>query len=311
MRRWEFPGRTGLRWLQYCLTTVVAGQRLCLAGLSECHATYTQLAASSRRRTASQNRFTPQSTNDRLVITREDMYPHRPLEDSVKIEQLFVETLIDIAQKLQSNPSEYDLIKVAGLLRPILLENLLDDASSAASVDVRFRVVKPAPPAIPPELQRQMDEACAKISATRPDVKPVTVAVSVGGNSLSDDPAFPGDVVVELSRKEFLKHGIIIYNDEDYTVEHVVRVAANSLGGIHNDGKPNQNKRSEELRNYMQRSNMCGRTMLGWYISQIAECTLRACEPVADELARLELYVPYSSDWEWSIGSYRHTGSQP
>ncbi|MBI3217543.1 MAG: hypothetical protein HYZ38_27325 [Mycobacterium sp.] len=137
------------------------------------------------------------------------------------------------------------------------------------------------------------------------------MAVSVGGNSLSDDPAFPGDVVVELSRKEFLKHGIIIYNDEDYTVEHVVRVAANSLGGIHNDGKPNQNKRSEELRNYMQRSNMCGRTMLGWYISQIAECTLRACEPVADELARLELYVPYSSDWEWSIGSYRHTGSQP
>ncbi|MBI3217680.1 MAG: hypothetical protein HYZ38_28055 [Mycobacterium sp.] len=122
----------------------------------------------------------------------------------MKIEQLFVETLIDIAQKLQSNPSEYDLIKVAGLLRPILLENLLDDASSAASVDVRFRVVKPAPPAIPPELQRQMDEACAKISATRPDVKPVTVAVSVGGNSLSDDPAFPGDVVVELSRKEFL-----------------------------------------------------------------------------------------------------------
>ncbi|TVY01524.1 hypothetical protein FPV58_12975 [Mycolicibacterium porcinum] len=229
----------------------------------------------------------------------------------MKIEQLFVETLIDIAHKLRSNPSEYDLLKVAGLLRPILLENLLDDASAAASVDVRFRVVKPAPPTVPPELQRQMDEAWAKVRETRPDVKPVTVAVAVGGNFLSDDPAFPGDVVVELPRKEFLKHGIIIYNDEDYTVEHVVRVAANSLGGIHNDGKPNQNKRSEELRNYMQGSNMCGRSMLGWYVSQIAECTLRACEPVADELARLELYVPYSSDWEWSIGSNRHTGSQP
>ena len=36
------------------------------------------------------------------------------------VEQLFVETLIDIDRKLRSNPSEYELLKVAGLLRPIL-----------------------------------------------------------------------------------------------------------------------------------------------------------------------------------------------
>jgi hypothetical protein len=57
------------------------------------------------------------------------------------VEQLFVETLIDIDQKLKSDPSEYELLRIAGLLRPLLLENLLDEASATASLDMKFRVV--------------------------------------------------------------------------------------------------------------------------------------------------------------------------
>jgi hypothetical protein len=48
------------------------------------------------------------------------------------VERLFVQSLIDIDRKLGSNPDEYELLKVAGLLRPIVLEKLLDDASAAA-----------------------------------------------------------------------------------------------------------------------------------------------------------------------------------
>ena len=51
----------------------------------------------------------------------------------MRVEQLFVETLIDIRQKLNSNPTEYHLLKVSSLLRQILLENLLEDASTATS----------------------------------------------------------------------------------------------------------------------------------------------------------------------------------
>jgi len=221
----------------------------------------------------------------------------------VKVEQLFVETLIDIAQKLRNNPSEYDLLKVAGLLRPILLENMLDRASAAASVDARFRVVKPAPVSIPPELQRQMDAAWATVHATRPEVKRVDVALSMRQGLLRGEPWEPGDEVVELSRLDFLEHPIgFILNDVEYSVKNMLKVAANSLGGIHNDGKPNRDKRAEELRQYMEQggATWCGRSMPAGMVFDIACCTLRACEPLADELNRLGLYVHATSEWVWS-----------
>ena len=42
----------------------------------------------------------------------------------MKVEQLFVETLIDIDRKLRSNPSDCELLKVSGLLRPLLLDGM-------------------------------------------------------------------------------------------------------------------------------------------------------------------------------------------
>ena len=78
----------------------------------------------------------------------------------MKVEQLFVETLIDIDQKLRSNPSDYDLLKVSSLLRPILLDNppLLDAASAATSLRAKFRVVKPGP--VPPTTRAATRDGC-------------------------------------------------------------------------------------------------------------------------------------------------------
>jgi hypothetical protein len=227
----------------------------------------------------------------------------------VQVEQLSVETLIDISQRLQSNPSEYDLLKVSGLLRPILLENLLDRVCAAASVDVKFRVVKPAPVSIPPEVQRKMDEAWAKVHATRPDVKRVDVALSMRTGLLTGELWEQGDQIVDLSRSDFLRHPIgFTLNDVEYTVESMLRLSANSLGGIHNDGEPNRNARAEELRQYMENggASWCGRSMAAGMVFDIACCTLRACEPLADKLTELGLYAPASSEWVWSFGGRRH-----
>lgn len=218
---------------------------------------------------------------------------------TMEVPQLFVEQLIEISKKLGDDPSEYQLMKIAGLLRPILLENWLADASAAASLPVVFKVVEQARPEISPELKKVADEAWARLHATRPEIKRVDIAVSTGGSSLSHEPIFPGDVVVDLTPDEFLNHGVVIYNDESYTVENLLRVAANSLGGTHNDGGPNRHKQSEALRNYMKNDTMCGRSAFGFYIAQIAESTLRACAPLVDELTRLGLYAPHRSEWRW------------
>jgi hypothetical protein len=94
----------------------------------------------------------------------------------------------------------------------------------------------------------------------------------------------------------------VIFNDYPYTVKHILRVAANSLGGIHLG--PNSNPRSEELRKLMEGSVWFGRPLPAAMMAGIARCTLRACAPVADELTRLGLYSPASSEWIWSADGH-------
>lgn len=67
--------------------------------------------------------------------------------------------------KLSSNPTEYDLLKVSGLLRPILVENLLDDASAATSLEAKFRVVSPKPY----EPSAKLNEAWVAMHAVHPE----------------------------------------------------------------------------------------------------------------------------------------------
>lgn len=216
------------------------------------------------------------------------------------VEQLFVETLLDIRQKLNSNPTEYHLLRVSGLLRQILLENLLDDATRATSLEPRFRVVEPRP--YQPSLK--LDEAWAAMHAVHPQVRRVNVGVGMRGGLLSGETSEPGDEVLELSRKDFLAHPIgLTLQDVQYSVESVLRVAANSLGGAHNDGKPNRRQDAEQLRQYMESGGATwfGRSMPAAFVYEIACCTLRACQPLANKLARSGLYSPSVSEWTWSV----------
>lgn len=214
------------------------------------------------------------------------------------VEQLFVETLIDISQKLNNNPTEYHLLKVSALLRQILWENLFDDASAAAGLAAKFRVIKPKPYAP----SAKLDESWAAMHAVHPETKRVDLGFGLRGGLLSGEPSQPGDQVAELSRKDFLAHPVgITLSDVEYSVKSVLLVAANSLGGTHNDGKPNHNKEAEELRKYMETegSSLFGGSMPAAFVFEIACCTLRACQPLADELARLGLYTPAVSEWVW------------
>jgi hypothetical protein len=201
----------------------------------------------------------------------------------MQVEQLFVETLIDIDQKLGGNPSEYQLLRVSGLLRQILLDkkNLLEPASAATALTAKFRVVKPGPLPIPPGVRSHLDSYYASMP---PDAPRPFVGFGYRGDVLRGERQWPGDQVLDLAREDFLAHEIITSNGSDYTVENVLRVAANSLGGVHLS-ETNHDQRSEELRRYMEGSMLFGRSMPAAMIFEIATCTLRACYPLAQELA--------------------------
>jgi len=217
----------------------------------------------------------------------------------MQVEQLFVETLLDISEKLKNDPTEYHLLKVAGLLRHILWENLLEDVSATTGLEAKFRVIKPKPYAP----SAKLDESWATMHAVHPETKRVNIGFGLRGGLLSGEPSEPGDQLVELSLKDFLTHPVgITLSDVEYSVKSVLLVAANSLGGIHNDGKPNRNKEAEQLRKYMETggSSLFGRSMPAAFVFEIACCTLRACQPLADHLSELGLYSPAVSDWVWT-----------
>jgi hypothetical protein len=70
------------------------------------------------------------------------------------------------------------------------------------------------------------------------------------------------------------------------------------------DGKwhrVSRNPDAEQLRQYMESggSTWFGRSMPSAFVFEIACCTLRTCEPLENELARLGLYSPAVSEWTW------------
>src|SRR5882757_3212000 len=110
----------------------------------------------------------------------------------MQVEQLFVETLNAISQKLGNNPTEYHLLKVSGLLRHILWENLLEDASSATGLEAKFQVIKPKPY----EPSAELDESWAAMHAVHPEAARVDLAFGLRGGLLSGEPSEPGDEAV-------------------------------------------------------------------------------------------------------------------
>jgi hypothetical protein len=101
----------------------------------------------------------------------------------------------------------------------------------------------------------------------------VDIGAGIYPNLLSGEPTQPGDQVLELGRNDFLKHeGIFIYNDYKYTVQHALRLAANSLGGIH-WGTWNSDPQAQKLGEHTEGSEWFGRPLAAAMMAAIAGCT--------------------------------------
>jgi hypothetical protein len=217
-------------------------------------------------------------------------------------------------RKLRNNPSEYDLLKLSGLLRLLLIDKptpLLDSASKAANLKVKFRVIKPGPRQRDPQLQKQMDEAWAKLHETRPEVKRIDCVFAIRGGLLTGEPSEPGDQLLMLARQQFLQHPIgITLDDVEYSVEDALNVVAHSNGGVHYSAT-NDKPRAEIFRQRMEGATWFGRPMAPAMMFEISRCTLAACKPLADALTTLGLYLPGSSEWVWSPDGHCSVRAEP
>ena len=127
------------------------------------------------------------------------------------VDRLFLETLDDLEARIREDASEYDLLRVAALLRELLVDEsrLVDQVNRASKVAPRFRLRVKTPD---PENEFEF--------------------------WLGLDPSAEVDVpILELDLKELLRSSVVFLPSSRITVLQVITLAANVRGGVHR-GKP-------------------------------------------------------------------------
>lgn len=126
-------------------------------------------------------------------------------------EHLFLETVRDIDQRTLKG-DRYSLISASGKLRLLLLDKLLAKANRAQKCLIEFKVIDhgEAPPIMP-------------------DSRWVSIAPM----------DFPGMNAITVNLDQFLKIPIYISGNSRATVKDVIRLCANSKGGVHH-GPPKE-----------------------------------------------------------------------
>jgi len=141
-----------------------------------------------------------------------------PNPDTLKddIEHFFIEILIDIIKKLQSN-RKYSIIKASGLLRQLFL----DKEPFIYKVNKKYKT----------KLEFEVIEYREKI--------PIETGLKYHITNLNPHH-FPGAKTVKTSLKEFLSIDCITYDTSKITVQKVIKYCAHIKGGIHS-GKAEDN----------------------------------------------------------------------
>ena len=144
----------------------------------------------------------------------EDLF-NLPNPDKLKdnYERFFIETIIDIIEKLR-NDRKYDTIKASGLLRHLLL----DKEPLVYKINKKYKV----------KLEFEVIEYKEKI--------PIENDLELHIRNL-DSNNFPGAKTVKTSLKELLSINCINYKGTEITVKELIKYCAHIKGGIHT-GKP-------------------------------------------------------------------------
>jgi len=175
---------------------------------------------------------------------------------------LFLETLKDLESRLQSDKSEYDAIKIAGILRQWLTDAtpLVPLLCRGRNVMLRFRVRIESPPTDP------MPVYWALADGFDPDT-----ALTVGHAS-------------EVTKDQLLACNVIYINSVLYTVKDVIRQLAHVEGGVH-AGTP-EDERERQLTEWSRFARIGGRETTIYTILAIGRVVMKGLQPLKARLER-------------------------
>jgi hypothetical protein len=139
----------------------------------------------------------------------------------VNRDELFLETVRDLAARTAVDASEYDVLRSSALLRQLLLDSdpLVHQVNRERHVPLVFRA--------------NVREPIWKMAGSDP------TAFWSRHDGLDPERALPAPEVADLNRDRFLASLVMIVDGRDFTVRDVVGQAAHVLGGVH-AGEPRE-----------------------------------------------------------------------
>ena len=142
----------------------------------------------------------------------------------MEADRLFLHTLDDLASRVQPGVPEYEVMRIAGLVRKLLLDEnpLVDQVNRTRYLKIRF-LIDDAPP----------------IWEVLPDVRPTFWSIQDG---LDPYTSLTAPLPRAVKRDEFLRKVVMLVGKREITVPDVVSHVANVGGDVHL-GKPRTNPR--------------------------------------------------------------------
>lgn len=178
-------------------------------------------------------------------------YPELVLHDALPdLERFFLETVIDVDSKVVHG-KRYDLIRAAGALRQLLLDDLLHKVNRAYRKKISFEVLdfRSAPP-------------------LRPDIHWRIV----------DPFHFPGVATVNVALDQFLAIEVLRSGGNAASVRDVIKACANAKGGVHYG--PASNPQEELLLDWDERFRSSNIETSVDTLRGLCRVSLSAIEPV-------------------------------
>lgn len=179
--------------------------------------------------------------------------------------------LEQLLARMQPGVTEYDVIRASGVLRRLLVDNVLGRANRSRGLKIRYRTAYYTGAGLPPELE--------------PDIR------------ATFEELWPEQAPPHWERREQPLHGflaieLVRVGGEPFSVRDIIKLAANALGGVHL-GDPHDNRLVPLMR--ANDAVAIGELpLIAGHLAGIAAVTLAAAEPLRSVL--LEYFSARTGD---------------
>jgi len=200
-----------------------------------------------------------------LILKDQPQYCESPIIGHINIptnasnaEKLFLETILDIEKKISSG-SDYDLIRSAGLLRQLFIDEnpLVHAVNRNYRIEIVFKTA---------DCQKELPEGLEK-------------SIHI---SMLDSSKYPSAKTIESNIKNFLKAPCFKHDGTTATVKDLIKACANAKGGVHlGRGKTDE---ENSVLNLDEISSILGKEPSLLLVSDICKVSLKALLPLKNAI---------------------------